>query len=92
MKLEHAETLALQGVAFLAERPEELGRFLRNSGLEAADLRARLADSGVLASACTFLLSEDDFVLDFCRNHGCRPQDLHRARYVLEGETRNSEI
>src|ERR1700720_3974627 len=45
-----AETLALSGLAWLAGEPDEIGRFLRNSGLEVADLKTRAEDRGVMVA------------------------------------------
>ena len=75
--------MALQGLGFLAARPDELERFLRNSGLDAGELRARAADPDVLRAVVEFLLADDGLVCDFCEEHGIKPQDLHQANHLL---------
>lgn len=82
---EGAETVALRGLAFLAGRPEDLERFLRNSGLDAAELRQRAADPDVLRAVVEFLLSDDAMVTVFCQQTAMEPQDLHRANHLLGG-------
>ncbi len=80
-----AETLALEGLVFLAARPDDLGRFLANSGLDAAELKRRAGDPDVLRAVVEFLLSEDALVTGFCEVQGLRPEDLHRANHLLGG-------
>ena len=82
---EHAETMALEGLAFLAARPDELDRFLANSGLDAAELRRRAADPDVLRAVLEFLLADDSLVTAFCEAQGLQPHDLHRANHQLGG-------
>ena len=82
---EHAETMALDGLTFLAARPDDLERFLRNSGLDAGELRLRAADPDVLRAVIEFLLSDDALVTGFCEEQGLQPQDLHRANHQLGG-------
>ena len=48
--LEAAEAIALQGLAFLAEEPQRLQRFVTITGLDPAELRAR-ADTPELLAA-----------------------------------------
>jgi uncharacterized protein DUF3572 len=59
---EAAEAIALQGLAFLAEEPARLQRFLLATGLEASDIRAR-ADSPELMSAVLEHLASDESLL-----------------------------
>ena len=82
---QHAETMALEGLGFLAGRPDELERFLSNSGLDAAELRSRAADRDVLRAVVEFLLGTDELVTAFCAEHGFKPQDLHLANHRLGG-------
>lgn len=82
---DHAETMALEALGFLAARPDDLDRFLTSSGLDAAELRRRAADPDVLRAVVEFLLSDDGLVTGFCEEHGLRPEDLHRANHLLGG-------
>jgi len=80
---DRAETLALDGLAFLAGSPDRIGQFLKNSGLDAAELRRRAADPDILRAVLDFLLSDDSLVADFCRSEGLEPRDLHMANHLL---------
>jgi hypothetical protein len=82
---EHAETMALEGLAFLAGRPDDLDRFLGNSGLDATELRRRAGDRDVLRAVIEFLLAEDTLVTTFCDERGLDPRELHRANHLLGG-------
>ena len=80
---EHAETIALQGLAFLAGRDEDIERFLRNSGLDADALRARAADPDVLRAVIEYILAGDATTQDFCAASGLNPRALHAAGHAL---------
>lgn len=84
MNRERAETIGLDGLAFLATVPEGFERFLRLSGLEIPVLRERAADPDLLRAVLDFLLTEDTLVTDFCRGHGLDAHDLHIAQRLLD--------
>jgi Protein of unknown function (DUF3572) len=81
---ERAETIALGGLAFLAGRPEDFERFLRNWGTDIDELRLRAADPDMLRAVTEFLLSDDDLVTGFCQEQSLDPRDVHLANHVLE--------
>ena len=83
LKKERAETIALDALAFLAERPEELERFLRNSGIDVDELRLRAADPDMLRAVTEFLLGNDALVTGFCEAQTLDPRDIHLANHVL---------
>lgn len=83
MTRERAETLALDALAFLAGNPGQIGRFLGNSGLDAAELRLRAAEPDMLRAVLDFLLTDDGLVADFCKEQGLDPRDIHRANHSL---------
>lgn len=78
-----AETIALQGLAYLAGQPEEMERFLRLSGLEVEDLRARAGDNELLAAVVGFLLGQDSLTTGFCESAELDPRILHAVQHVL---------
>lgn len=80
---ERAETLALQGLGFLATQPEELERFLRSSGLELEELRTRASDPDILRAILEFILADDTRVTGLCQELEIEPRDLHAANHVL---------
>jgi len=80
-----AETLALKGLGHLAADEEILVRFLRISGLQLDDLRARAGDPELLAAVVDFLLSDDKLCESFLTAEQLESQDLHAAMRALPG-------
>lgn len=80
---ERAETIALDALAFLAGRPEDLERFLGNSGINVDELRHRAADPDMLRAVTEFVLSDDALVNGFCEEQNLDPRDIHVANHVL---------
>lgn len=85
MTQERAETIAIGGLAFVAGRDDEIGRFLQLSGMDAAALRAGAADPDVLRAVLDFLLTDDALVTGFCEEQKLDARDLHMAHRVLAG-------
>jgi hypothetical protein len=82
---ELAETIALNGLAFLAGREEDIERFLRNSGIDATELRQRASDPDMLRAVLEYILAGDATTTDFCAELGLDPQQLHAANHALSG-------
>jgi hypothetical protein len=82
---DNAATLSLQVLSFLAERPDDIGRFLDISGLDPATVRARAAEPAFLASILDFLLSNEALLIDFCEAESVDAKDIHMARHILGG-------
>ena len=80
---ERAETIALNGLAFLAGREDDIERFLRNTGIDAADLRLRASDPDVLRAVLEYILAGDATTTGFCEEHNLAPRDLHAANHLL---------
>jgi hypothetical protein len=85
MEPSNAETLALKALGWAAADGEALAEFLRLSGLEIADLRARAADPELLAGLIDFVLASDARTEAFCAAEDITPELLHRARRALPG-------
>jgi hypothetical protein len=85
MTRERAETIGLDGLAFLAGLPDWLERFLCLSGLETRALRERASDTDFLRAVLDFLLTEDVLVTDFCKQQSLDARDIHMAHRVLGG-------
>jgi len=83
MTRENAETIALNGLVFLAARPDDIERFLRNTGIDAAELRNRAADPDVLRAVLEYILAGDATTTGFCVEQSLAPRDLHAANHVL---------
>lgn len=82
---ESAESLALQGLGWLAGQDEAFGAFLAQSGSDAATVRARAGDPEMLGAVLDFLLSDEQLLLRFCAEAGFAPEAPMRARALLPG-------
>lgn len=78
-----AETIALEGLAFLAGRPDDLERFLALAGIGSEELRDRAGDPDMLRAVAEFLLTDDALVMAFCQEQSLEPQALHYATHLL---------
>jgi len=81
---ERAEILALEALAWLAGRPDDIGRFLAISGLGAADLRQAVGRPDLMGAVLDFLLANEALLVDFCRDASTSAQAVHMARHALE--------
>jgi len=85
MKTEHAETLAIQALSWLASDEDNLGQFLNMTGAAPGDLRARAVEPEFLGFVLDFILRDDETILGFCGAVGAPPEDVQRARAELGG-------
>jgi len=83
MTPEKAEILALEALAWLAGRHDDITGFLAVSGLETADLRQAAGERDFLVSLLDFLLANEVLLLDFCRDASMPPQTIHKARFAM---------
>ena len=81
--LEEAEIIALKGLAFLANDPERLGRFLALSGVSPADVRAAAADRNFLAGILSHLLQDESLLLTFTAVENLDPRLPAQAAEIL---------
>jgi hypothetical protein len=65
-----AETLAIEGLNFLAGEPARLDRFLAHSGIGLENLRAAAAGPGFLAAILDHLASDEKLLLAFAAHTG----------------------
>jgi len=82
---EKAEILALEGLGWLAGQEEGLRRFLDQSGIDAAALKAQAGRPETGMAVLDFLLANEDLLLGFCESVEIEPQALHLARHRLDG-------
>jgi hypothetical protein len=80
-----AADLAQEALIWLADRPEELGRFLALTGTDPAGLRARADDPALLGAVLDHLLGTDALVLAFAAEGAVDPALVARARAALPG-------
>ncbi len=78
-----AESLALMGLAFLAEEPDRLGRFLALTGMGPDDLRQQASEPGTLAAVLAYLLEDESLLYVFASMKDLDPVDVQPAHDLL---------
>jgi hypothetical protein len=82
---DEAERTAVAALAFLAGRPDDLGRFLSLSGIEPAAIRKSAGEPGFLSGVIDFLLGDETLLLAFAAEAGVRPERVAGLRPALDG-------
>ncbi len=85
MTPDQAATVALKGLAYLANFEPELTRFTELSGAARAELRARANEPEFLASLLDFMLTNEAVLVGFCDSTSIDARAVHQARHVLSG-------
>jgi hypothetical protein len=80
---EEAEAIAVAGLAFLADDPVRLERFLALSGLSAGDIRQAATQPGFLAGVLQHIMDDDRIAGTFAMAQGLSPEALSAAAAVL---------
>lgn len=81
---EEAEHLAIAAVAFLAERPDDLQRFLAVTGADPDTLRTQATEPGFLAGVLEYILSDEPLVVAFAADAAIPPERVGEAFHILE--------
>lgn len=85
VKLETAETLALQALAWLAADKDRLTQFVSVTGAGIDSLSNRAQDPDFLASVLDFLLADEALMMAFCDAEGLDYAVPSQARAALPG-------
>jgi hypothetical protein len=80
-----SEELAIAALAFIAEEPERLGRFLALSGLGPESLRAAAGQPGFLSGVLDHVLGDENLLLAFAQHAAIAPDDVAHAHRALAG-------
>ena len=80
---EVAEIVAVQALSFVAGDPEQLGRFLAESGLGPETLRSAASDPHFLGSVLDFVMRDDATVKAFAAVAQLHPTNVAAARQAL---------
>lgn len=83
---DHASTLAIEALSFVASDTVLFNRFLRLTGLELENLREAATEPAFLAGVLDFVIADEATLNDFAAHAGIRPQDVTGARRSL-GDT-----
>jgi hypothetical protein len=82
---ERAKTLAVEALAFIAEEPRALARFLDASGIAADEIRTAARTPGFLAGVLEHMLSDESLLLAFAERAGINPAEVGQAARTLGG-------
>jgi hypothetical protein len=85
LTLEEAESIAAQGLAFLAEEPARFVGFLTLTGLTPEDIRARVGAPEVLAAVLEHLSTDESLLLTFAATASVAPESIVPALAMLQG-------
>lgn len=85
MSPDHAETVALKALGWLAAHEELLPVFLGSTGGSAEDLRSQATDPAFLAAVLEFITLDDAWVVAFCDSAQLPYDAPLRARHTLPG-------
>jgi Protein of unknown function (DUF3572) len=89
---EAAESLAIQALAFLAQEPERLGRFLAITGVGPEDVRAAAREPGFLTGVLEYLAGDERLLVEFATQLGVDPADIARAGTMLGHGTPERDV
>jgi hypothetical protein len=78
-----AEMLAIQALAFVAEHPQSLSRFLDTSGISVEALRSAAREPGFLRGVLEHMLGDEPLLLAFAQSAGIDPAEVARAASAL---------
>jgi len=75
--------LGIQALAFIAEEPQALARFLDSSGIAPEQLRAAAREPGFLAGVLEHILADENLLLAFAQSADIDPAEVARAAVAL---------
>lgn len=88
MTPEHAETIALQALGWLASDDDLCATFLGATGASLDEMRVRAMESTFLASVLGFLTMNDEWIIGFCDSVDLSYDKPLRALHALPGAER----
>jgi len=83
MTSDDAAIVALKALAYLANQPDALERFLALSGIGVAQMRQRASEPAFLAGVVEFLLTDETLLVAFCESESQDAKSLHLAAHSL---------
>ena len=82
---EQASELAVRVLIALAERPEDLARFMDMAGLQPQELRNLARRPDIAVFLLDYVVEDDARLCDFAGAMNLRAQDIMAARTALSG-------
>jgi len=85
MTPKRAESIAISALSWMASQDDIIGGFLGSAGADADDLRQRAQEPEFLGFVLDYLMTQDEFVLDFADQNRMDPAEVAHARMALPG-------
>ncbi|MBW3098906.1 DUF3572 domain-containing protein [Pseudohoeflea coraliihabitans] len=79
------QEIAISVLAWLADEPDLLGRFLDLSGLTTDTMRQAAREPGFMAGVLHFLMAHEPTLMQYCAASGTRPESVALAHRALAG-------
>lgn len=92
MEQEQAQSIAIEGLGFIAADPDLLPRFLALTGIEANHIREAAREPGFLAGVLQFILAHEPTLLAFSQASGLAPEKVAAAHKALPFGEENWDI
>lgn len=86
-----AEALAADALAYIADHPGQIERFLALTGILPWEVRSAAAEPGFLAGVLAYLVQHEPDLLAFAAQSGHKPDQVVAAHALLSGQERNFE-
>ncbi|THK39923.1 DUF3572 family protein [Ensifer sp. MPMI2T] len=83
--MKSADETAIAILAWLANEPELLSRFLALTGTDPVSLRTAIGEPGFMGGLVAFLMDHEPTLMAFCTATQTRPEEVVRAHHVLSG-------
>ena len=78
-----AESMAIQGLTFLADDSDRLQRFLATTGVGPQQIRSAAREPEFLAGILNYLAADEELLVTFAAYAGIDPFNIRRAGNVL---------
>lgn len=76
---DQAETVGLKALAFLLSSPQQLDRFLAETGFSPAGIQANAQSPELLEGVLSVLVNDEALLLTFAANGDIKPEDVVAA-------------
>lgn len=83
MNAEKAELIAIKALTWMLQNPTYLSSFIGITGATPNDFRENATEIEFLGSILDFVLSTDEYTLEFCDLHSFEQQSIFIARQFL---------
>ena len=84
MSREAAESIAVQGLAFLAEEPARMRQFFLVTGLDPGEVRARSGTPELLSAVLEHLAGDESLLLVFAASRKVAAESIGQAIALLQ--------